>query len=45
MALRAAARRFRDTLTDTEEAIRGAGLDPREACADAWYAYWPSIPW
>ncbi|WP_322763393.1 nucleoside triphosphate pyrophosphohydrolase [Frankia sp. Cr2] len=43
-ALRASARRFRDTLAGTEEAIRAAGRDPRDAGADSWRAHWPPGP-
>ncbi|SBW19272.1 MazG family protein [Candidatus Protofrankia californiensis] len=41
-ALRTSARRFRDTLTTAEDAIRTAGLDAREADAASWRTHWPS---
>ncbi|WP_131765313.1 nucleoside triphosphate pyrophosphohydrolase [Candidatus Protofrankia californiensis] len=41
-ALRTSARRFRDTLTTAEDAIRTAGLDARDADADSWRTHWPS---
>ncbi len=41
-ALRTSARRFRDTLAAAEDAIRAAGLDPRETDADSWRAHWPA---
>ncbi|WP_131745336.1 MazG family protein [Frankia sp. Cppng1_Ct_nod] len=41
VALRASARRFRDTLAAAEESTRAAGLDPREADAGSWRLHWP----